>query len=108
MNDLAKAVGSLVKCQDAEQMKAKNNQTQPLEVQSMKTVTVMGLTYRPMKVNLTEAKSPFQCQQYTPRSPKDQYHLACLIVVLRGEKIDLNYLNLCKLANLINNRLAQL
>lgn len=109
VNDLVKAVGHLVKRQEAEQTKEGKYQNQPPLTQGARTVVATGPTYRPVKANpaTTKNTTPTQRQQYSPRSPRDQYHPARLIIVPRGSKIDTEDLNPRRLVNLINDRLAQ-
>ncbi|KAG5731898.1 putative 115 kDa protein in type-1 retrotransposable element [Termitomyces sp. T112] len=106
VKDLAKAVNALVACQEARQMTDRENRLP--EVQGAQTVYAMGPVYKPTKASRPQTRDTAQCQKTMPRSPKDQYHPARLIVILRGEKFDTNQLNPHRLVNLINNRLAHL
>ncbi|KAG6867174.1 hypothetical protein C0993_006031 [Termitomyces sp. T159_Od127] len=106
VKDLAKVVTTLAACQDAKPTTTKGNQGGIQEAEGVKTVFASGKLYKPTKANSTQTKVAAQIQHANPRTPKDQYHPACLIVIPHGEKFDTNYLNPRKLVNLINNHLA--
>ncbi|KAG5338874.1 hypothetical protein J132_07349 [Termitomyces sp. J132] len=103
VKDLVKAVNTLVARQKAEPTTSRETQRGPPKIQGAKTVTATGPTYRPTKANPT---TPTHNQQPAPRSPKDQYHPAHLIVIPRGEKFDTNLMSPRRIVNLINDKLA--
>ncbi|KAG5734856.1 putative 115 kDa protein in type-1 retrotransposable element [Termitomyces sp. T112] len=91
VKDLAKAVNTLMACQEA-------------------TPTQNGETQRPFQRHKGGERYS-QRDQHTdrrpnPHSPKDQYHPARLIVIPHGEKFDTTQLNPRRTVNLINDRLA--
>ncbi|KAG6898688.1 hypothetical protein C0993_005126 [Termitomyces sp. T159_Od127] len=107
VRDLAKAVKNLVERQEATPKQNGENQRGPQEFQGVKTVTATGPIYRPVKTITNNARPTAQTQQFQPRSPKDQYHPARLIVIPRGERIDSLNMNPRKIVTLINDRLSQ-
>ncbi|KAG5333661.1 hypothetical protein C0989_005090, partial [Termitomyces sp. Mn162] len=107
VKDLAKAVNTLVARQETLPTQNGDNQRGPTEVQGARTVIATGPVYKPTRTSPAHARPALQRQQALPRSPKDQYHPARLIVIPRGEKFDTNYLNPRRLVNLINDRLSR-
>ncbi|KAG6875816.1 hypothetical protein C0992_002190 [Termitomyces sp. T32_za158] len=106
VRDLAKVVNTLVARQDVTPTQTGENQGGPPVVQGVKKVIATGPVYRPTKANPVQTRPTTHRQQNNPRSPKDQYHPARLIVIPRGEKFDTNQLNPRRLVNLINDRLT--
>lgn len=106
VKDLAKAVTALAARQETKPATDGESNRGPSESSGAKSVLATGPVYKPIKANTILNKVPAQHQQTIPRSPKDQYYSARLIVILRGEKFDTASLNPHQLVNLINNRLS--
>ncbi|KAH0578904.1 hypothetical protein H2248_003096 [Termitomyces sp. 'cryptogamus'] len=107
VKDLTKAVADLAARQETRPSTDGGNNKGTPGVTGTKTVIAMGPTYRPTKAGATQTQAIALRQHASPRSPKDQYHPARLIVIPRGEKFDAKQMNPRQLVNLINNHLSR-
>ncbi|KAG6898485.1 hypothetical protein C0993_006545, partial [Termitomyces sp. T159_Od127] len=107
VKEIAKAVAHLTARQGSiPETDGLNNRGTP-EVAGTKSVMATGPTYRPTRAGSAQAQATAQRRHIGPRSPKDQYHPARLIVIPRGEKFDAKRMSPRQLVNLINDRLSR-